>query len=71
MTDMKKMLYALMIFVLVACNNSSETNEVADSAINDNSATENVNGNIPDTTNTISIDGGKTEPASTDTTRKK
>jgi len=68
---MKKLFFALIVLVLAACSNTtSETNEVADSAINNNSAVDNVNGNIPDTTNSISIDGGNTEPAPKDTTRK-
>lgn len=67
---MKKILFFLAVFVATACNNGEETNEVHDSAVNDNSAVENVNGNMPDTTNTIPIDGGQTGQAHTDSTSK-
>jgi hypothetical protein len=57
---MKKILFLfLMAPAFVACNNndSNDTtnNDVADSTVNTAPATDNVNGNIPDSTNTIDV----------------
>ncbi len=58
---MKKTFFGLIIFVLAACNNNSENEGSTDTTTYDNTSVENVNGNIPDTTNTITIDGGNPE----------
>ncbi len=53
------------------CNNDSENNNSEDTTINHNSGVENVNGNIPDTANTITLEGITSEKATTaDTTKK-
>lgn len=56
---MKKIFFGVMVFSLAACNNNSESDTAADTTVSNTTAVENVNGNIPDTTNTITIDGGK------------
>ncbi len=56
---MKKTFFALLVLVFVSCNNdsnSSSDEETTDTTITNVSGIDNVNGNIPDTTNTISID---------------
>ncbi len=65
---MKKTFLVLTVCMLIACNSSSENEGSTDTPINDNTSVENVNGNIPDTTNTITIDGGTHETA-VDSTR--
>jgi len=62
---MKKIFLALMVFVFAACNNDSDSATSADTIENKTTVIENVNGNIPDTTNTINIDGGNTGNDST------
>lgn len=57
---MKKICLAAFIMIAAtACNNDSSTdttnNDVEDSTVNSVPAGENVNGNIPDTTNTIDV----------------
>lgn len=57
---MKKILFAaFMLTAFAACNNDGDNdttdNDVADSTVNSVPAGENVNGNIPDTTNTIDV----------------
>jgi hypothetical protein len=57
---MKKILFLFLVATaFVACNNndSNDTtnNDVADSTVNTAPATDNVNGNIPDSTNTIDV----------------
>lgn len=57
---MKKILFAIVIAATaVACNNDGNRdtteNDVTDSTVNTAPATENVNGNIPDSTNTIDV----------------
>ncbi|MDQ3682552.1 MAG: membrane lipoprotein lipid attachment site-containing protein [Bacteroidota bacterium] len=66
---MKKILFGLIVFVLAACNNNSESTTITDTTVSNTSGVENVNGNLPDTTNTITIDGGKPETTPIDTTR--
>ncbi len=54
---MKKIFFGLIVFVFVACNNASDTSSSdEDTTVTNVSGIDNVNGNIPDTTNTISID---------------
>lgn len=67
---MKKISIALLVFVLAACgnNNKTENKSATDTTTNNTTGVENVNGNLPDTTNTITIDGGtpkKTTPGDT------
>ncbi len=54
---MKKIFLAITVFAFVACNNDSDSSSGEDTTVTNVSGVENVNGNIPDTTNTISIDG--------------
>ncbi len=57
--EMRILFFALTIFAFTACNNdnnSSSDEETTDTTITNVSGIDNVNGNIPDTTNTISID---------------
>jgi ABC-type Fe3+-citrate transport system substrate-binding protein len=68
---MKKIFFAIFVFVLAGCNNDSENNNSEDTTINHNSGVENVNGNIPDTANTITLEGITSEKSTTaDTTKK-
>jgi activator of HSP90 ATPase len=54
---MKKIFFGLIVFVFVACNNASDTSSNdEDTTVTNVSGIDNVNGNMPDTTNTISID---------------
>jgi hypothetical protein len=54
---MKKIFFGLIVFVFVACNNASDTSSSdEDTTVTNVSGIDNVNGNMPDTTNTISID---------------
>ncbi len=62
---MKKIFFGIMVFSLAACNNNSDSATSADTIENKTTVIENVNGNIPDTTNTINIDGGNTGNDST------
>ena len=66
---MKKIIFGLMILVFTACNNSTNEETTMDTTASKNSGVNSVNGNIPDTTNTINIDGGKSDVAP-DTLRK-
>lgn len=54
---MKKIFLAALLFTTAtACNNNSnETSVEGDSTVITAPATDNVNGNIPDTTNTIDV----------------
>ena len=61
---MKKILFAAFVLVLASCNNDSEGSSDTDTTVTNVSGVENVNGNIPDTTNTISIEGSS-EPTNT------
>lgn len=67
---MKKILFGFLVLALAACNNSSESTTTTDTTVNNTSGVENVNGNLPDTTNTITIDGGTTDTTTRDSTRK-
>ncbi len=68
---MKKIFFGLIVFVVASCNNDSENNNSEDTTINHNSGVENVNGNIPDTANTITLEGITSEKSTTaDTTKK-
>jgi len=53
---MKKTFFALLVLFFVSCNNDSKSSTSEDTTVTNISGVENVNGNIPDTTNTISID---------------
>jgi hypothetical protein len=66
---MKKIFFGLIVFALAACNNDSENESATDTTTNNNTSVENVNGNLPDTTNTIRIDGGTPDTAPPDTNR--
>jgi hypothetical protein len=48
---MKKLFAILLIVSATACNNSSNTSTTTDSNASDVKPVQNVNGNIPDTTN--------------------
>lgn len=55
---MKKLFFALVLFTAAAACNNNDDNETSvdnDSTVNTAPAVENVNGNIPDTTNTIDV----------------
>jgi hypothetical protein len=66
---MKKIFFGMFISALAACNNDSDNESASDTTVNNNSSVENVNGNLPDTTNTITIDGGTPETTPPDTNR--
>jgi hypothetical protein len=69
---MKKIFFGLIVFVVASCNNDSENDTSADTTVNNTSGVENVNGNLPDTTNTIMIDGGTPDTTTLlDTTRNR
>jgi uncharacterized lipoprotein YajG len=58
MVVMKKILYYLIIpFVMAACNNDKETVESAPNTPN----VQNVNGNMPDTGSSISLDNSQSQ----------
>lgn len=61
---MKKILFASFVLVITSCNNDSDGSSNTDTTVTNVSGVENVNGNIPDTTNTISIEGSS-EPTNT------
>ena len=54
---MIRLLGSLLIIFLVACNNSNEGTAEKDTSVTNVSGVENVNGNIADTTNSITVDG--------------
>ncbi len=58
---MKKILVIGMFFTVISCNSKKE-DEVDDSNANQPGVL-NVNGNMPDTTNSINIDNNKTDSA--------
>jgi len=62
---MKKIFFALMVIAFASCNNNSENETSPDTIENKTTVIDNVNGNIPDTTNTIDIDGGNSGKDST------
>lgn len=53
---MKKTFFAMIVFAFTACNNDSDSSSSDDTTVTNVSGIDNVNGNMPDTTNTISID---------------
>lgn len=54
----KNLFYLLAIAFLSSCGNSGTSKSESDSATNPSSpAVENVNGNIPDSTNTVPLNG--------------
>jgi hypothetical protein len=61
---MKKIFFALFVLAVASCNNDSDSANNTDTTVTNVSGVENVNGNIPDTTNTISIEGSS-EPSNT------
>jgi hypothetical protein len=68
---MKKiMLAALTASLFIACNSNDSTNDSGETTSGDKvSAVENVNGNIPDTTNTINLGGDKDTSATPDSAK--
>ena len=68
---MKKLCFGMLI-VLAACNNDGDSSKSEDTTVTNLSGVENVNGNMPDTQNAISIEG-TSDPVSTktDSTDKK
>ncbi len=67
---MKKVLALLMAVSLLSCNSSSTNNSSGDSSTNIKPA-QNVNGNIPDTTNSGPISGSKTDSLKVDSLHHK
>jgi len=61
---MNKLLIGFICIAFVACNGNSDASSSEDATTTNVSGVENVNGNIPDTTNTISVDGSS-EPSDT------
>ncbi len=53
---MRKIILGGLVVCLIACNNDGNGTSDTDTTITNVSGVDNVNGNIPDTTNTISID---------------
>ncbi len=64
---MKKLIFILLAIPVFSCN-SDKTNDAPESAT-DYPAVQNVNGNMPDTTNSINL-GNKTDSASSDSLNK-
>jgi hypothetical protein len=57
----------LVILFASACNNAGEGNDDVDTTTSNIAPVENVNGNIPDTTNSINVDPGDTTSSTPDT----
>lgn len=66
---MKKIQLAALWLVLIAtaCNSGSEGNENEDTTGSNITNVENVNGNIPETTNSINLNAGDTTSSTQDT----
>jgi hypothetical protein len=54
---MKKISVGLVLIIMLSCNSNSSSTTDKDTTITNVSGVENVNGNIPDTTNTIKVEG--------------
>jgi len=54
---MKKIFFAAMLFSFAACNNDGSSSSSEDTTVTNVSGVENVNGNIPDTSNAMTVDG--------------
>jgi hypothetical protein len=68
---MSKILIGLAVLVLTACNNDGKSSSSEDTTVSNMSGVENVNGNIPDTTNTLTVEGSsQSTDASVDSTKK-
>ncbi|GAC1419921.1 MAG: hypothetical protein NVS1B13_24260 [Flavisolibacter sp.] len=67
---MKKIFTFLMAVSLLSCNSSSNNNSSSDSTT-DIKAVQNVNGNIPDTTNSGPINGNKNDSLKVDSLHHK
>jgi hypothetical protein len=68
---MSKILIGLAVLFLAACNNDSKSSSSEDTTVSNMSGVENVNGNIPDTTNTLTVEGSsQSTDASVDSTKK-
>lgn len=65
---MKKLLFILLVMSLVNCNSGKKDEETE--AGKNMPGVENVNGNIPDTTNAINL-GNKTDSTAKDSTKDK
>jgi hypothetical protein len=69
---MKQLISAAFIIFLSACNNDGKSSATDDTAVTNISGVENVNGNMPDTTNSISVDGSsQSTNVAVDSTKKK
>lgn len=69
---MKKLLLASIVVLAIACNDNGNGSSVEDTTITNKPGVENVNGNIPDTSNTISVEGSsQAGDDAVDTTQKK
>ena len=56
---MKQIFFILIIAALISCNNSGTSNNTSDTQATPNPANvQNVNGNVPDTTNGTNLNGG-------------
>ncbi len=69
---MTKFLFAFLIICVAGCNNNGDTSSSEkDTNVTNISGVENVNGNMPDTTNSITVDGSSqsSDPAK-DSTKK-
>lgn len=70
---MKKIFIAVLLYVSISsCNSGGDSEATGDTTGRNLPGMQNVNGNIPDTTNAISIDDDvqDTSGSSTDTTQK-
>ncbi len=54
---MKKIPFGFVLLSFIACNSNGSSSSSEDTTITNVSGVENVNGNIPDTTNAITVDG--------------
>lgn len=70
---MKKATIVSLVLLAIACNNNGDGSSTEDTTVSNSSSVENVNGNIPDTTNTITVEGGAqpTDSTTTDSVQKK
>jgi hypothetical protein len=69
---MKQLIVAAIVLFASACNSDGKSSSTEDTSVSNISGVENVNGNMPDTTNSISVDGSsQSTNGAVDTSKKK